>query len=214
MAIVSLSDYYGDYYSSPFHSSDPLNLSQMQVNARRIYKQLSESGVSTNAICGMLGNFQVESTINPGRWQNDDAGNTSLGYGLAQWTPATKYFNYVGEEDANKMFSNLSMLYEIELQNHIQWIATDDYPETYNEFLLSNKSPTYLAKAFLYNYERAGVEKVDLRVQYANYWYEFLTGSTPPIDPDEPDPPTPTPSGKKKKGYNFVLFNKRRRIYG
>lgn len=32
--------------------------------------------------------------------------------------------------------------------------------------------------------------------------------------PVTPDPPYPTPTGKKRKGYNFVLFGKRRRIYG
>ena len=213
MAIITKEDYFGTYYTSDNGSSEPLILSQMQVNARHIYKWLSSSGVTTNAICGMLGNFQVKSTINPGRWQNDDVGNTSLGYGLAQWTPATKYFNYVIDNERNEMKHQISMLFEVELQEHIQWIATNNYPESYEQFLQSTKSPSYLAKAFLYNYERAGVEKVDLRVEYANYWYEFLTGSTPPIEPDDPTP-TPSYKPKKKKGYNFVLFNRKRRIYG
>jgi hypothetical protein len=224
MGIITLSDDHGTYYTSDGNSSEPLTLSQMQVNARYLYDFMSSIGVSTNAICGMLGNFQVESTINPGRWQNDNVGSTSLGYGLAQWTPATKYLNYFedygfGEEyyGSGKIYEmkyQIGYLYGYELENHSEYFPTDNYPETYEEFLVSTKSPTYLAKAFLYNYERAGVEKVDLRVQYANYWYEFLTGSPPPIDPGDPDPPTPTPSSKKKKGYNFVLFNKRRRIYG
>ena len=42
----------------------------------------------------MLGNMQRESTINPGLWQNMDEGNTSLGLGLVQWTPATNLINW------------------------------------------------------------------------------------------------------------------------
>ena len=216
MAIITMSDDHGTYYTSNGSSSEPLTLSQMQVNARYLYDFMSSIGISTNAICGMLGNFQVESTINPGRWQNDSVGSTSLGYGLAQWTPATKYLNYYetyGFGESYEMKFQIAYLYGYELENHKEYFPTTNYPESYEEFLVSTKSPGYLAKAFLYNYERAGVEKVDLRVEYANYWYEFLTGSTPPYDPDDPTP-TPTPSGKKKKGYNFVLFNKRRRIYG
>lgn len=215
MAVYNREGFKGTYYGSSFNSSEPLTLEQMQVNARYIHKYFGDMGASTSAICGMLGNFQVESTINPGRWQNDDVGNTSLGYGLVQWTPGSKYINWARQydinEDPSKMDVNLERI-EYEIQKGEQYYPTDEYPETFNEFMQSTKSPGYLAKAFLYNYERAGVEKVDLRVEYANYWYEFLTGSPPPYDPDEP---TPTPTKpKKRKGYNFVLFNKRRRIYG
>lgn len=217
MAVITREGYYGTYYGSTFDSSEPLTLAQMQVNARYIFKYYSDMGASTNAICGMLGNMQHESGLNPGRWQNDDVGNNSLGYGLVQWTPATKYFNYVNKysiepEDKSIMDNNLVILEREQTYIH-EYIPTDNYPETFYEFIVSTKSPSYLAKAFLYNYERAGVPAVEKRVEYANYWYEFLTGSTPPYDPDDPTP-TPTPSGKKKKGYNFVLFNKRRRIYG
>lgn len=212
MAIYEREGFKGAYYGSMFNSSEPLSLNQMQVNARYIFKYFSEMGITTNAICGMLGNMQVESTLNPGRWQNDDVDNRNLGYGLVQWTPASKYINWVREYDSvadpSTMDHNLDrIMYEV--QKGLQYIKTSDYPLSFDEFMLSGKSPGYLAKAFLYNYERAGVEAVNKRVEYANYWYEFLTGSQPPLDPDEPSNNT-----KKKKGFNFVLFGKRRRIYG
>lgn len=213
MAVYNREGFKGTYYGSSFNSSDPLTLEQMQVNARYIFKYYSDMGVTTNAICGMLGNFQAESTINPGRWENDNVNDMEHGYGLVQWTPATKYINwarqYDSNEDPSKMDVNLERI-DYEIQKGEQYYPTDEYPETFNEFMLSTKSPEYLAKAFLYNYERASAERVEERVEYANYWYEFLTGSPPPYDPT----PTPSPSSKKKKGYNFVLFNKRRRIYG
>lgn len=209
MSVITKSGRHGTYYTSS-GSSEALTLNQMQVNARYIYNFCTEIGIGTNVICAMLGNFQVESTINPGRWQNDDVNNTSLGYGLVQWTPATKYLNAshpYGDEQPYEMDNNLHHICENTSLARSQYIPTSAYPETYVEFMTStNKSISYLTKAFLYNFERAGVEKVDLRIEYANYWYEFLTGNTPPIEPDDPNPPTPTPSGKKKKGYNFVLF--------
>ena len=42
------------------------------------------------AIAGMIGNMQDESGMNPNRWEGGEVGNTSRGYGLVQWTPATE----------------------------------------------------------------------------------------------------------------------------
>lgn len=219
MAIITKSDVHGTYYTSDGSSSEPLTLTQMQVNARFIYKYGVDLGLHINVICALLGNMQRESGLNPGRWQNDSVGSTSLGFGLVQWTPATKYLNESHPYEDGKPYEMLNNLHHVCENTSLarsQYIPTSNYPETYLEFMTSTKSISYLTKAFLYNFERAGVGAIDERIANANYWYEFLTGSTPPIDPDEPDPPTPTPtpSSKKKKGYNFVLFNRKRRIYG
>lgn len=64
--------------------------SQMKVNAQYILNYLRAKGWTKNAVRGMLGNMQSESTISPGRWQDGDAGNMNLGVGLTQWTKATK----------------------------------------------------------------------------------------------------------------------------
>lgn len=156
----------GNYY---------LSLSQMTENAQYILDYLLDKGWTKNAICGMLGNMQRESTINPGIWQNLDSGNTSLGYGLVQWTPATNFLNWCSENglDSGEMDSNLKrILYE--LDNGLQYYATDSYPETFREFTQSTKSVTYLASAFLHNYERAGVSAETERQQNAQYWYDNL----------------------------------------
>jgi hypothetical protein len=219
MGVYNREGWLGTYYGSPYRESGTLTQAQMEVNARYIHKYWSEMGITTSAICGILGNMQVESGLNPGRWQSDNVENLSGGYGLVQWTPATDYFKFFGYpnwdpdiNDPSTMDENLYYIIEYESQHKFRYYPTDEYPLTLTEFVLSTKSPGYLAKAFLYNYERAGVEAVDKRVEYANYWYEFLTGSPPPYDPDDP---TPTPTKpKKRKGYNFVLFNRRRRIYG
>lgn len=151
---------------------------EMTANATYIYNYFKSRGWTKNAICAMLGNMQRESTINPGLWQNLDAGNTSLGLGLVQWTPATKLINWCNSN--NLSYTSISaqcqrIIYE--LNNNLQWIATSNYPESFYQFTRSTKSVNYLTYAFLKNYERAGVEAVNQRVQHANYWFNHLSGN-------------------------------------
>ena len=48
-----------------YNSSNALNMSQMKVNATYIWNYLREQGWTLNAVAGMLGNMQSESSINP-----------------------------------------------------------------------------------------------------------------------------------------------------
>lgn len=199
----------GNYYGSDFNSSESLSQDQMKVNATYIYKFLSNEGWTKNAIAGMLGNMQAESSLNPGRWQSENVGNTSGGYGLVQWTPATNYLNWCNSEgisDPSEMDSNLlRIIYE--LDHGLQWIATSEYDFSFEAFASSTKSPSYLASAFLKCYERAGVEVESTRQANAVSWFSFLNGS----DPGSSGGSGGTTSRKKKK-YKFILFNKRKRI--
>lgn len=165
-----------------------LNESQMQANAEYVHGWLSARGWSKNAIAGLLGNFQVESTINPGIWQNLDKGNTGLGYGLVQWTPATKYLDWCEGRglEASAMDSALLRI-EYELANGLQYYPTDSYPETFAEFKVSTKSAYYLGMAFVTNYERPA-EITTARGTNAAAWYEYiknLEGGT--SEPSEPE---------------------------
>lgn len=202
MAISLRSGIYGIYYGSEFDSSGSLSKEQQEVNATYIYTYFKNKGWTTNAIAGMLGNMQAESSLNPGRWQSEDVGNLDGGYGLVQHTPASKYIDWCGDEDASEMDNNLDRII-YELNHGIQYYPTDNYPETFSEFTTSTKSPSYLAMAFLKNYERAGVEVASTRQQFANNWYTFLNGK-------------PFVGGtRKKKKFKFILFNKKRgRVYG
>ena len=163
-----------------YSSNSYLSYSQMKVNAQYILDYLIAKGWTKNAVCGMLGNMQRESTINPGIWQNLDAGNTSLGIGLVQWTPATKYLNWCTEQGLtwNEMDSNLKRILW-ELENNVQYIATSSYPMSFKEFTKSTADVTYLASVFLHNYERAGVSAESERQQNAIYWFNNLTVSDP-----------------------------------
>lgn len=203
---------YGNYYGSYIGESEPLTSAEMGVNAQYIYSYLTNKGWTINAICGMLGNIQAESSMNPGRWQSEDVGNSSMGYGLVQWTPATKYIEWANAQsftDYSEMDSNLArIIYEVE--NNLQWIATGSYNYSFKEFSTSNLTVSELAVAFLLNYERPADQSASVqayRSSLAEAWYSTLTGSTPST-PDTPDTPSIT---RKRKKYNFILFNRRRR---
>lgn len=198
---------FGKYYGSLMTESEPLSTEEMSVNAKFIYSYLSNNGWSVNSIAALLGNMQAESTINPGRWQSEAINNTSMGYGLVQWTPATKYFEFCSEQnlaDPSEMDNNLSrILYELE--NNIQWIATSNYNMSFKDFSISSLSVDELAKAFLLCYERPADQSEsvqDYRAGLAENWYKVITGN---------EPGKPITKEKKRKGYNFLLFQANRR---
>lgn len=177
MAIIKRIGSYGEYYGNEYNSSNSLNLEQMKLNARYISNSLLDYGWSLESISAMLGNMQIESSINPGRWQGDNVG-TGPAYGIVQWDPFTKYTNWASERgfDPSTMDSNLSRI-NYEVENNIQWIPTSIYRMTFQEFKTSNISPKILADIFLKNYERPANPNQPIRGENALYWYKYLGGT-------------------------------------
>lgn len=56
---------FGNYWGNTYDSSQALTRSQMEVNATYIWAYLRQQGWTMNAVAGMLGNMQSESSINP-----------------------------------------------------------------------------------------------------------------------------------------------------
>ena len=179
-----------------------LSMSEMQVNAKYIYNYFRSKGWTIQAISAILGNMQVESTINAGLWQSLNEGNTSGGYGLVQWTPATKVIEWLQANNydiASTEGQCARIIYEVE--NKIQWIAIDTYNYSFEAFTQSTDSVGSLARAFMLNYERPAdqsEENQDYRASLALDWYSYLIS-------------LPTISTRKRKKFNFILFNRRRR---
>lgn len=208
---------YGSYYGSYWGESAPLNQTQMETNAFYIYSALTAAGWTPEAIAGLLGNMQHESTLNPGRWEGDSVGS-GPGYSLVQWTPYTNYTDWCeanGRADPSEMDNALArILYE--LNNGLQYYETESYPFTFREFTQSTEAPYELACAFAWNYERSAVvlsgteeEKEALRQVRggaAEAWYTYLTGK-------EPTPPGggggATTTTKRRNGYKFVMFGRK-----
>lgn len=209
MALELRNGIFGDYYGNTYDTSNPLSKDKMEVNALYIYSYLKHEGWTDNSICALLGNMQAESTINPGRWQSDRVGGDASGHGysLVQWTPYTKYTNWCssqGYSDPSEMDSALARI-RYEVANSIQWIGVGSfYGMSFKEFTQSNESVRTLASAFLLCYERPADQSSSVqnyRGELAESWYTYLTGK---------EPTTPGKKSKRKK-YNFILFNKRRR---
>lgn len=208
---------YGTYYGSYSNESAYLTTEQMNMNFNYLYRCLVvDHGWSLNSFCGICGNIQKESTFNPGIWQSNDVGNMNLGYGLVQWTPATKYIDWIAENSLGD-YSTIDnciarILYEID--NNVQWLQRSEYALSFSEFTQSEESVDYLARAFMLCYERPKdqSETAQLeRVGYANEWYTYITGVIiPPIDP----PVTPTNRTSSKMGFVLMNANKRRKTHG
>lgn len=164
--------------------------SGMENNADIILAYCADNGWSINAISALLGNMQAESGINPCRWENDNVGNLSGGFGLVQWTPATKLINWISDQYAFGLLpsddytdgdNQLSRI-QYELENGLQYSSTLQFKESFAEWSVSNKNPGYLAAAFMKNYEKPLDQSFRVQIQRAKnarQWHIFLTGNDP-----------------------------------
>lgn len=160
-----------------------LTTAEMQNNAKCVWGYLHDKGWSLEAVCGLLGNMQSESTINPNRWEGDEPNAQpveSRGFGLVQWTPWTNITNYLGSA-AIKDYGNLECqkLNEESLSEY-SWIDKG-YNMTYAQFRVSKKTPEELAQIFLVNYERPADTNQPSRQTQARSWYNYLAGWTPEL---------------------------------
>ena len=153
-----------------------LSREEMLPNALYIASVLLRKDWTLTAIAGMLGNMEAESHINPGVWQSLDEGDTSGGFGLTQWTPATKLIDWATEKGRDYMDIDTQIGRILwELDEGVQFFPSETYPLTFLEFTQSTESAEYLAKVFLYNYERPKEPKPDERAELAAYWYGVLS---------------------------------------
>ena len=165
-----------------------LSIGEMQNNAAIHFSTLLAKGWTAEAVSGLLGNEQKESTINPGIYQNLNPDHEHpWGFGLVQWTPWTNWSNWA-EQHGYDMDSGDGQLEWIDTETvpFGQWITTTQYPESFGEFKVSTMSPEYLADCFLKNFERP--EQIDQpdRQKFARYWYDWYTNSyVPPTNPPE-----------------------------
>lgn len=159
---------------------------EAQENVLKMLYILAPLGWTINAVAALAGNQYAESGFNPWRWEFDTV-STSNGYGLFQYTPATKYINsataatYTGFQPNYPMGSGgqddgtAQLLF---MHNNVDggYIPTQSYPLTMQQFRESTNDPGYLALAWLYNYERPlnPAATAAERAAQARWWYDFL----------------------------------------
>ncbi|MFD1804730.1 phage tail tip lysozyme [Mixta tenebrionis] len=150
--------------------------------AQRIWNYLTGRRWSSQAVAAVLGNMQSESGIIADRWESDLVGNMSGGYGLVQWTPATKYINWAKSNGLvyQDVISQCKRL-EWEVENNQQFY----HPSmTFRQFTQSKQPPEYLADIFIRYYERPYNPNQPARQSQARYWFNLLVNSNTSNDTD------------------------------
>lgn len=175
---------------------DALTTAQMQGNAVEFYNYFKNT-MTLEAICGILGNIQRESQLNPGQQEGGYGGSLNYGYGLIQWTPGSLLTTWASTKGYD-WYDGAAQCEYINEENYytgsdVVWIPTGSYAYTWDEFKqLTNVEEA--VKAYLYERERAGVAALADRIQYANDWYTYLSGVITPFVPRLTLPhPAPSP---------------------
>lgn len=181
-----------------------LNISEMENNAKIIKDYFVGFGYTINSICAIIGNMQTESTINPHIWEGLTV-DYNKGYGLTQWTPATKYIEWAGDtwENPDRELDRIQW----EITNNEQWFRNInapiiDPPFSFIEFMQSDLSPEILANYFLWYYEHPAEINQPIRGEQALYWYNYFDSDP---DPPKPTPPVPKVNYKKMK---LILYGR------
>lgn len=164
-------------------------------NAFMIWSILSNLGWTVEAVCGFMGNVQIESGVNPWRYQYDSIQSRSSaltwggGYGLVQFTPCRKYqqdsrsmaMTGYGPNYSDQTGSNDDGTAQLRFIDQYADYEPDlpSYPMTYAEYKASTLSADYLAEVWFYNYERGDPTSLQQRKDAALYWYSVLQGTPP-----------------------------------
>lgn len=166
-----------------------LTEAQAQNNAQFIANVIinSKTGWTANAIAGMLGNFMQESSINFGIYESLDNTSSTNGFGIAQWTPNTKYFDWASSNGyANDHPNGESNRILYELANNIQWVTgrtgySQVYNITFQQYIALTDPPDYCASVWMANYEGPAPASANEanRKQYA---IDFFTGGAYALD--------------------------------
>lgn len=187
---------------------------------QEIYPHFHDLGYSNNAIAAICANMDSESTINPGIWESLHSGDTDYGFGLCQWTPATKLINWLAARGISDWQNGTNQLTFFDSGDDgyggSQWGNSGDPnapstrpPLTWDEFKTSDLDVRTLAAYFMYYWEKPSynpeVNHLSQRQAQAEYYLELI-GGAPPIEP-EVTSVTISPSerqGERGKFYTFI----------
>ncbi len=188
-----------------------------EANAVYIYGQLTKAGITAEGACGLMGNLEAESGLDPMNLQNtyntafgmsdeeyvervDNGSYTRFirdqaGFGLAQWTfwsrkeQLLQFIQTRGYGSIGSLSGQLAFLL---------WELEHMYPTVWN-FLQTATSVRGASNLVLMRYECPADQSVsvqDYRTQLGERWYEKLVAGTTP----EPEP-EPEPEQKEKPAY-------------
>lgn len=178
-------------------SDQYLNQQHRDENAKLIWAYLTELGWSETAVAGILGNMDVESSMNPalieGRGYHTLPDNntvlaitTQTGVGLVQWTGTTntppagqKLASFAIRYNKNWYDGELQCFrLERECDEDLQFDhgTVDGVSYDWQTFIASTETPEQLAKVWQTLYERGGSD-TRTRQEKARYYYRLCKGS-------------------------------------
>jgi len=192
-----------------------LSEKQSLENAQKVVDFLytDKKDWSKESICALIGNMRHESSLNPNMYEYGYDWGADRGFGLVQWTPRSKYWNWgsskgYSESQLRNGDAQLARI-DFEVDNNIQWIpkSSNFNGLTFKEFRTNSRglSVEDLTESFTWGYERpnerAGNESMPARKSFAKKSFNELDwssrgGGDPDPDP-KPDPkpdPVPDPS--------------------
>jgi len=144
--------------------------------AIEIYTFFKGKGWSKNAICGLIGNMDVESSLDPKYYRSDiEKKDVNFGrYGLIQYKPFAELKEWAGYNGLDYKTVNAQCL-RIEydyLAN--MYYRVKNCKLTFGQYIKSNKSPEELAECLMYNYVRPTSPRLDFVRAKARDWCKYL----------------------------------------
>ena len=187
-----------------------LSEAQSLENAQLIANHFKGSDWSKESISALVGNMRHESSVNPNMYEYGYDWSDDRGFGLVQWTPRSKYWDWA---EANGLApregdSQLARL-DYEVDNNIQWIAVDRVEGlSFEEFRTNARgwSVDKLTEAFTWGYERplesAGVASLPERKAFARKVFNTIDfagggGGVKPALPVKEGTPTTDKYGQR-----------------
>lgn len=142
-----------------------LSESESLQNGQMVVNHFKGSDWSRESLSAMLGNMRHESSINPNMYEYGYAWEDDRGFGLVQWTPRSKYWDWAVNQGLSPREGDSQLArIDYEVDNNIQWIADghrrrygleSKYDISFAEF--RTNAPGYtveqLTEAFMWNYE-------------------------------------------------------------
>lgn len=181
-------------------------------NAQMVVNHFVGTDWTKESLSAMLGNMRHESSINPNMYEYGYAWEDNRGFGLVQWTPRSKYWDWATAQGLDPYLGDSQLArIDYEVDNNIQWIPRDSYGDmTFAQFRQNSGawSVEYLTEAFTWGYERpnttAGNESMPGRKAFALRCFNELDFTGTGGGGTDPEPP-PTGEAATQKIYHLWL---------
>ena len=167
-----------------WHDGEQVWLSEKQSleNAQLVANHFKGTDWTKESISALCGNMRHESSINPNMYEYGYDWSANRGYGLVQWTPRSKYWDWAVSEGLSPRSGDSQLArIDYEVDHNIQWIAVDRIENlTFKQFRTNSRgwSVEKLTEAFTWGYERpnesAGQESMPDRKAFARKCLETL----------------------------------------